>query len=184
MFDEFLYNLYRAIRLDKNLYRDPRNFQNISFLFAGLIIIINGFAGLVAQNTFLETLKTVYGLTDFTETSFIGIIFSAILGWFIWSTLIYIIGVKLFSEKGAIVSFKNVMIVVGYGHSPGLFRFFAIIPDLLLPVIFITEIWIFLSIAAGLKEILNFKSNLKSLGVVIIAFLIILISFVYFTNKI
>ena len=101
MFDEFLYNLYRAIRLDKNLYRDPKTFENISFLFAGLIIIINGFAGLVAQKTFLETLKTVYGFTNFTETSFIGIVLSALLGWFVWSTLIYIIGAKLFSEKNA-----------------------------------------------------------------------------------
>jgi len=179
MFDDFLYNYYRAIKLDKNLYRDSKIFGNLSFFFAGLIIIINGLAGLVAQKSYIETLKTVYNLNNFSGSSLPEAILSSVIGWIIWAVLIYIIGAKLFSENKISTSFKNILIIVGYGHAPGVFRFFAIIPDLLIPLILITEIWIFLSISSGVKEVLQYKSNFKSLGVVIIAFLIIFFGFVY-----
>ena len=183
MFDDFLYNYYRAIKLDGSLYRDSKIFENLSFLFAGLIIIINGLAGLVAQKTYIETLSTVYNISNFSGSGLIGAVLSSIIGWVIWAVLIYIIGAKLFSEAKISTSFKNVLIVVGYGHAPGLFRFFAIIPDLLIPLILVTEIWIFLSISSGVKEILQYKSNFKSLGVVILAFLVIFLTFVYLAGS-
>ena len=45
MFDDFLYNFYRSIKLDKDLYKDKKIFENLSLFFDGLIIIISGFAG-------------------------------------------------------------------------------------------------------------------------------------------
>ena len=109
MFDDFLYNYYRAIKLDRSLYRDSKIFENISFFFAGLIIVINGLAGLIAQKTYIETLRTVYNLNNFSASSLFGTVFSSIIGWLIWSTLIYIIGAKLFSEAKISTSFKNVL---------------------------------------------------------------------------
>ena len=179
MFDDLLYNFYRSIKLDKSLYKDPKSFENLSLCYAGIIIITNGIAGLVAQNNFIKDMTAVYGIDNLYNTSFLMALFSSLLGWLVWSTLIYIIGVKLFSENKKIVNFKSVLIVVGYGHAPGLFRFFTILPELLLPIIIITELWIFASLSMGVKEILNFKSNLKSFGVVILSFLIILLIFSY-----
>ena len=57
-------------------------------------------------------------------------------------------------------------------------------PDLLIPLILITEIWIFLSISIGVQEILRYKSYFKSVGVVITAFLIIFLGFVYLAGGI
>ena len=91
------------------------------------------------------------------------------------------IGVKLFPDKQTKVSFKKVLTAVGFAHAPGLLRFFAITPDLMIPIIFLTQFWIFAALIISTKQILNLKSNLKSFGIVFLSFLIIVflsISFV------
>ena len=183
MFDDFLYNFYRSIKLDKNLYKDKKIFENLSLFFSGLVIIISGFAGLYAQNTFIESLEATYGINNIPTASFFTVVFSSILGWIIWTALIYIVGAKLFSEVNTKVNFKNILIAVGYGHAPAIFRFLAVLPELLIPIVIITQIWILLSIAIGIKETLNFRSNLKSIGVVVIVFFIMLLAFIFIMSK-
>ena len=161
MFGEFLNIVFKSIKLDKSLYRDNRNFGEASIYFAGLIMILDGIAGAVAANTIIKTAVAMSGLT-------------AILTWFIWSTFIFVIGVKLFPEKQSKVSFKKVLTAVGFAHAPGLLRFFAVTPELMIPIIFLTQIWILAALIISTKEILNLKSNLKSFGIVFMSFLIII----------
>ena len=168
MFGEFLNIIFKSIKLDKSLYTDSRNFGEASIYFAGLIMILDGVAGAVAANT---VIKTAIGLSGLT----------AILTWFIWAILIYVLGVKIFPDKQTKVSFKKVLTVVGFAHAPGLLRFFAVTPELMIPIIFITQFWIFAALIISIRQILNFKSNLKSFGIIFLSFLIIVfmsISFV------
>ena len=168
MFGEFLSIIFRSIKLDKTLYKDNNNFGEASIYFAGLIMILDGVAGAVAANTVVKTAIGMSGLT-------------AILTWFIWAIFIYVIGVKLFPDKDKKVPFKKILVGVGYAHAPGLVRFFAITPELMIPIIFLTQFWIFAGLIISTKEILNLKSNLKSFGIVFLSFLIIVflsISFV------
>ena len=160
MFGEFLNIIFKSIKLDKSLYSDNKNFGEASIYFAGLIMILDGMAGAVAANTIMQTAIAMSGLT-------------AILTWFVWAILIYVIGVKLFPEKNTKVPFKKVLTGVGFAHAPGLLRFFAITPDLMIPIIFLTQFWIFAALIMSTKQILNLKSNLKSFGIVFLSFLII-----------
>ena len=160
MFGEFLNIIARSLKLDKNLYKDSKNFGEASIYFAGLIMILDGVAGAVAANTFIKTSIGVSGLT-------------AILTWFIWAIFIYVVGVKIFPDKETKTPFKKVLIAVGYAHAPGLIRFFAVTPELVIPIIFLTQFWIFASLIIASKEVLNLKSNFKSFGVVFLSFLII-----------
>ena len=168
MFGEFLNIIIRSIKLDKSLYKDNKNFGEASVYFAGLIMILDGIAGGVAANTVIKTAVAMSGLT-------------AIITWFVWALFIYVIGVKLFPDKETKIPFKKILIGVGYAHSPGLLRFFAVTPDLMIPIIFLTQFWIFAGLIISTKQILILKSNFKSFGIVFLAFLIIVflsISFV------
>ena len=160
MFAEFLNIIFKSIRLDKSLYKDSKNFGEASIYFAGLIMILDGIAGAVAANTIIKTAIAMSGLT-------------AILTWLVWAIFIYVIGVKLFPDKQTKVSFKKVLTAVGFAHAPGLLRFFAITPNLMIPIIFLTQFWIFAALINSTKEILNIKSNFKSFGIVLLSFLII-----------
>ena len=168
MFGEFLSIIIRSLKLDKSLYKDNKNFSEAAIYFAGLIMILDGIAGAVAANTIVKTAIAMSGLT-------------AIITWFIWAMFIYVIGVKLFPDKQTKVPFKKVLTAVGFAHAPGLLRFFAVTPDLMIPIIFLTQFWIFAALIISTKQVLSLKSNLKSFGIVFLSFLIIVflsISFV------
>jgi hypothetical protein len=159
MFSEFLNIIVKSLKLDKNLYRDNKNFGEAAIYFAGLIMILDGVAGAVAANTIIKTSIGISGLT-------------AILTWLVWAIFIFVIGVKLFPDKDNKIPFKKVLIGVGYAHAPGIIRFFAVTPDLMVPIIFLTQFWIFAGLIISTKQILNLKSNIKSFGIVFLSFLI------------
>ena len=160
MFGEFLSIIVRSLKLDKTLYKDNRNFGEAAIYFALIIMILDGVAGAVAANTIIKTAVALSGLT-------------AIFTWFVWAIFIYVVGVKLFPEKETKVPFKKILIGVGYAHVPGILRFFAVTPDLMIPIIFLTQFWIFAGLIISTKQILNLKSNFKSFGIVFLSFLII-----------
>ena len=64
-------------------------------------------------------------------------------------------------------------ILTNLAHAPGLLRFFAVTPDLMIPIIFLTQFWIFAGLIISTKQILSLKSNFKSFGIVLLSFLII-----------
>ncbi len=160
MFAEFLNIIFKSIKLDKTLYSDNKNFGEAAIYYAGLIMILDGIAGAVAANTIVKTAVGMSGLT-------------AILTWFIWAIFIYVIGVKLFPDRQTKVPFKKVLIAIGFAHAPGLLRFFALTPELMIPVIFLTQFWIFASLIIATKQILSLRSNIKSFGIIFLSFLVI-----------
>ena len=160
MFAQFLSIVFSSIKLDRSLYSDNKFFGEAGIYFAGLIMILDGVAGAVAANSFVKTSIGVSGLT-------------AIFTWLVWAIFIYVIGVKLFSDKESKVTFKKVLIAVGYAHAPGLLRFFAVSPDFAVPIIFLTQFWIFASLSIATKQVLNLKSSFKAFGIVFLSFLIL-----------
>ena len=160
MFGEFLNIIAKSLKLEKSLYRENKFYGEAGIYFAGLIMILDGVAGAVAANTIIKTAIGVSGLT-------------AILTWLVWSIFIFVIGVKIFPDKETKVPFKKILIAVGYAHAPGLVRFFAVTPEFVIPIIFLTQFWIFASLIVATKQILNLKSNFKAFGIVFLSFLII-----------
>ena len=124
MLGEFLNIVFKSIKLDKSLYTDSKNFGEASVYFAGLIMILDGIAGAVAANNIIKTAVAMSGLT-------------AIVTWVLWSVLVFVIGVKIFPDKQTKAPFKKVLTAVGFAHAPGLLRFFAVTPDLMLSLIHI-----------------------------------------------
>ena len=160
MFAQFLDIIFKSLKLDKSLYKDQKYFGEAAIYFAGLIMILDGVAGAVAANSIIKTSIGISGLT-------------AILTWLVWAIFIYVIGVKIFPDKESKVPFKKVLITVGYAHAPGIIRFFAVTPDLVLLIVFLTQFWIFASLIISAKQILNLKSNFKAFGIIFLSFLII-----------
>ena len=172
MFGEFLSIIVRSIKLDKTLYKENKNFGEAAIYFAGIIMILDGLAGAVAANTLIKTPIAMSGLT-------------AIITWFVWALFIFVVGVKLFPDKETKVPFKKILIGVGFAHAPGILRFFAVTPDLIVPIIFLTQFWIFAGLIISTKQILNLKSNFKSFGIVFLSFLIIaFLSIAFVMNRI
>ena len=125
-------------------------------------MILDGVAGAIALSTLYKTNIIFSGVT-------------ALLSWLVWGVLIYVIGIKLFPDPSTNANFKKILITVGLAHAPGLFRFFVFMPSLVVPIVFLTQFWIFAALIISTKQILNLKSNFKSFGIVFLSFLIIAI---------
>jgi len=78
MFAAFLNIIVKSLKLDRSLYRESKYFGEAAIYFAGLIMILDGVAGAVAANTIVKTSIGMAGLT-------------AILTWFVWAILIFVI---------------------------------------------------------------------------------------------
>ena len=160
MFAQFLEIVFKSLKLDRSLYRDNKYFGEAAIYFAGLIMILDGVASAVAANTIVKTSIGISGLT-------------AILTWLVWAIFIYVIGVKIFPDRDTKIPFKKILVAVGYAHAPGLIRFFAVTPDIIILIIFLSQFWIFASLIISTKQILNLKSNFKAFGIIFLSFLII-----------
>ena len=167
MFGEFLNIVFKSIKYKRQLYRESKSFSEAAIYFAALVMVLDGVAGAIAANTFY---KTSIGLSAIT----------AVFTWFVWAIFIFVIGVKLFPDKDTKVPFKKILIAVGYAHAPGLLRFFAITPNMVMPIIFLTQLWIFASLIISTREVLQLKSNFKSFGIIFLSFLILAILSVSF----
>ena len=99
MFAQFLEIFFKSLKLDKSLYRDNKYFGEAAIYFAGLVMILDGVAGAVAANSIVRTSIGISGLT-------------ALLTWFVWAIFIFVIGVKIFPDKGSKVPFKKILIAV------------------------------------------------------------------------
>ena len=152
MFAQFLDIIFKSIKLDKSLYKDTKYFGEAAIYFAGLIMILDGVAGAIAANSIIKTSIGISGLT-------------AIITWLVWAIFIYVIGVKIFPDKETKIPFKKVLITVGYAHSPGLLRFFAVTPDLVLLIVFLTQFWIFASLIIAFLSISFLMSRMNALPI-------------------
>jgi len=179
MFNQLIDYIYRSIKLDRSLYGNPQNFHDLSIFYAIVIIILNAVAGVIAATAIAA--NTNYNpATDITSVTV-----QTILDWAVLSILLYIIGTKIFHEPDTKADLKKIFTVVGFAHSPGLLKIIVVlIPGLnfklIMTFVFFTFFWFIASLTIGIKEALNFKSDMKSFGVILIAFLIIgfIISFI------
>ena len=172
MFNQLIDYIYRSIKLDRSLYRNPENFHDLSIFYATIIIILNAVAGVIAATAIAA--NTNYS----PATDIVSVTVQTILDWAVLSILLYIIGTKIFHESGTKADLKKVFTVVGFAHSPGLLKIIVVvIPGLnfklIMAFVFFTFFWFIASLTIGIKEALNFKSDMKSFGVILIAFLII-----------
>ena len=97
MFAQFLEIFFKSLKLDRSLYKDNKYFGEAAIYFAGLVMILDGVAGAVAANSIVRTSIGISGLT-------------ALLTWFVWAIFIFVIGVKIFPDKGSKVPFKKILI--------------------------------------------------------------------------
>ena len=75
--------------------------------------------------------------------------------------------------KTAVAMSGLVLTAVGFAHAPGLLRFFAVTPNMMIPIIFLTQFWIFAGLIISTKHVLGLRSSIKSFGIVFLSFLII-----------
>ncbi len=101
----------------------------------------------------------------------VGVI-AALVGWYIWAYLIYLIGAKLLPEPQTKADHKELLRTVGFSSSPGLIRVLGIIPGLANIVFPVAAIWMLVAMIIAVRQALDYKSTLRTIGVCAIGWIV------------
>ena len=146
--------ILKSLRFKKSVYIEAKN--KPGFLRFSLLIVL-----LVSICTGIGTIN----LTN--DSSIIRDLLSSIIGWLIWTSIIFVVGVKLLKNSS---TFSQLARTLGLAYSPGVLNILGIISYLSIPVLAITSIWTVISFIFALKHALEISAEK--------AFLISLLSFI------
>ena len=96
----------------------------------------------------------------------------ALVGWYIWAYLTYLIGAKLLPEPQTKADHKELLRTVGFSSSPGLIRVLGLIPGLGNIVFSIAAVWMLVAMVIAVRQALDYKSTLRTVGVCVIGWIV------------
>ncbi|MDH4231555.1 MAG: hypothetical protein OEW04_05940 [Nitrospirota bacterium] len=97
---------------------------------------------------------------------------AALLGWGVWSFLIYLIGAKILPGPQTKADYGELLRTIGFASSPGIIRAFGIIPGLHKIVSLIAALWMLAAMVIAVRQALDYSSTLKAIWVCVVGWLI------------
>ena len=142
-------HLYEEVEADKSAMAQPMGVVVLSSLAAGIgAISVQGAGGVI-----------------------VGTIF-ALIGWFLWAFLTYVIGTKLLPEPQTRADYGELLRTIGFSSSPGLIRVLGIIPGLQSIVFLAAGIWMLVAMVIAVRQALDYHSTWRAVGVCLIGWLV------------
>lgn len=151
--------MVRASKLDANLYEEVEADKG-AMSQAVAVVILSSIASGIGTIGVLGIKGLIIGTI------------SALLGWFVWAFLVFIIGTKLLPEPQTKSDMGELLRTIGFSSSPGVLRVFGFIP-LVGPIIsFAAGIWMLVAMIIAVRQALDYKSTWRAIGVCAIGFII------------
>jgi hypothetical protein len=119
--------------------------------------------------------------------SILGGVISALIGWFIWAYLTYLIGTKLLPESQTQSGFSELLRTIGFASAPGLLRVLGFIPVVGWLITVAAGVWMLLAMVVAVRQALDYQSTARAVGVCLIGWVvqvgIIVLLFVFFAGS-
>ncbi len=103
-----------------------------------------------------------------------GIIFG-IVQWAVWAFLTYIVGTKIFNTENTHANWGQMARGTAFAQTPGILLVFCFIPAVGPVIGVIAGIWKLTTMTIAVKQVLDYDSIWRAVGVVIVGFLIVLV---------
>ena len=156
--------MIRAAKLDISLYEEVEADKEAMGQAMTVVILSSAAAGIGAIGTI--------GLKGLI----LGTI-AALVSWFLWAYLTYAIGSKLLAEPQTKADYGELLRTIGFSSSPGVLRFFGILPMLGNLLNLICGIWMLVAMIIAVRQALDYKSTWRSVAVCLIGFIVQILVF-------
>lgn len=103
---------------------------------------------------------------------------AAVVGWYIWAYITYIIGVRLLPTADTVADHGELLRTIGFSSAPGMLRVLMIFPALSLSVFVICTAWMLVTMVVAVRQALDYHSTPRAIAVCAIGFPIYLIMLV------
>ena len=157
MIFNFINRIYRAIKIDVELYEEVEKDKSATFQAALVVILSSLAAGVGAIHLGASNLLLAPVLS--------------LVSWYVWAYIIYFVGVKLFGGPKTKSDHGELLRTIGFSSAPGLIRVFGVTPDLMTVTFIGSAFWMLACMVVAVKSALDYESLWKALGVVIVAWL-------------
>ena len=142
-----------AAKLDVHTYEEVEADTNATGQ-ALMVVVLSS----IAQGIGTLTLGGLWGLLAGTV--------SALVGWFIWAFLVYLIGTKLLPEPNTRSDVPELLRTLGFSASPGLLGVLGLVhPTLGPPIIFTVHIWMLITMVIAVRQALDYESTGRAIQV-------------------
>ena len=111
------------------------------------------------------------GIAGATQGGGIGFVWGAmgaLIGWFIWAFVVFIIGTKLLPEPQTRSDLGELLRTTGFSASPGLLRVLGVIPLIGGLITFAVSIWMLIAMIIAVRQALDYQSTGRAVGVCLI----------------
>jgi hypothetical protein len=143
--------MIRAARLDPRLYAEIEADVNATGQAAS-VVLLAAFAGSI----------------NFPGAPF-AILFAglvaALVGWWLFAYVIYLIGTKLMPEPETRADFGALLRAMGFANAPGVVKLLGIVPELRPLVIFVATVWVLVATVTAVRHALSYSSSWRAIGV-------------------
>jgi hypothetical protein len=151
--------MIRASKLDVNLYEEVEA-DKTAMNQAVTVVVLSGLAAGIGSLGALGIKGLLIGTV------------SALVGWFIWAYITYIVGTKLLPEPQTEADYGQLLRTIGFSSAPGLIRVIGIIPFLYGIATIAGGIWMLVAMVIAVRQALDYKSTWRAVGVCIIGWII------------
>lgn len=86
----------------------------------------------------------------------------ALLGWYIWAELIYLIGVRSFPAPQTRTSHRQLLRTLGFASAPGILRVVGLIPRSNGVIFLLATIWTLLAMIVATRQACHYSSLLRA----------------------
>lgn len=153
----FADRMLRAAKLDAELYEEVEADTTAMGQAMGVVVLSSLAAGIGALST-----EGGPGLLVATV--------GALLGWFIWALLTYLIGTKLLPEPQTEADLPELLRTIGFSSAPGLIRIVGIVPGLFPVASLVASVWMLVAMVVAVRQALDYRSTWRAVGVCLIGF--------------
>lgn len=154
--------MIRAAKLDVRLYEEVEADSTATGQAMTVVVISSVAAGIGAIG---------YGGVSGVITGTI----AALIGWFVWAFLTYIIGTRLLPEAQTEADVGQLLRTIGFSSSPGVLRIFLFIPLLGGLISLVASVWMLVAMVIAVRQALDYTSTWRAVGVVVIGWIVYLI---------
>ena len=152
--------MVRAAKLDVSLFEEVERDKGTQMQAVGVVVISSVAFG-------IGTGAGLGGLVSGT--------IAALIGWYVWAFLTYIIGTKLLPEPTTQADHGELLRTMGFANAPGVVSILGVIPGLGGIAITVAQVWMLVAGIVAIRSALDYRSTIRAIVVVVIGWIIRLI---------
>ena len=106
-----------------------------------------------------------------TPVGVLAAVFGALIGWFLWSWLTWLIGTRILRTPETEADYGQLLRTIGFASAPGVLRIFGGLPLIGRLILTVAQIWMLAAMVVAVRQALDFRGTGRAVAVCLLGWL-------------